>query len=118
MAQTMTAEEALMQAIALVYDAISAVQKALLRNPAPADERALNRRLAELQLQLAHLTEDLDAQIDRSRVWAGPTPAQVQGIAVLMSEAERLTTAALTQTAAVAFASRVLTLATEIAESA
>lgn len=105
-------------AIALVFDAISAVKKARLQNPSAEEDRKLLRKLAALELQLTHLEEDLTAHIAGTRDWSGPSPTQLAEIGELMMQAEKLTTAALNQEKAVAFASRVLALATEVAASA
>jgi hypothetical protein len=104
--------------IALVYDAISAVKKARLQNPSPEEDRKLVRQLAALELQLTHLDEDMTAHIAGTRDWPGPSASQRAAIGDLMKQAEKLTTAALTQEKAVAFATRVLALATDVAAAA
>jgi hypothetical protein len=113
-----TAIDAIGAAIALVFDAIAAVEKARLQNPSEEEDRRLLRQLAALRLQLTHLNEDMTAHIDGTRTWPGPSDAQRAEIAALMRAAEKLTTAALTQAKAVAFATRVLALATEVAAAA
>jgi hypothetical protein len=109
---------ALSKAISLVYDAIAAVREALLDNPGAEEERLLRFRLAQLELLLTHLTEDMRAHIAGSRPWPGPTPAQARNMEGLIQNASQLTQQALTQQAAIAFSARVLELASEVAELA
>lgn len=110
--------QAIGNAIALVYDAMSAVKKARLMNPSPEEDRKLVRQLAALELQLTHLDEDMNAHLAGSRDWPGPSSGQRAEIGELMKKAEKLTTAALTQEKAVEFATRVLALATDVAAAA
>lgn len=109
---------AISNSIALVFDAIAACRKALLLNPSEEEERLLLRRIAALELQLANLNEDMAAHIARSRTWSGPSDEQMQEIGALMNLAATLTTAALTQEGVVNFATRVLAVATDIADKA
>jgi hypothetical protein len=106
---------AVSNALALVHDAIAANEKSLIRDRTPEEERSLRRQLAALQLLLTHLREDMNALIAQTSNWPGPTPEQRDAIGSLMDDAEELTTANLTASRTIGFASRVLALGTEIA---
>jgi hypothetical protein len=106
---------AVSNAIALVHDALGAIEKSLVRDRTAEEERSLTRQRAALELLLTHLREDMNALIDATSSWQGPTDEQVGAISSLMKAAGRLTTANLTASRAVDFSARVLALATEIA---
>jgi hypothetical protein len=106
---------AVSDAIALVHDALNAIEKSLVRDRTAEEERSLTRQQAALELLLTHLREDMNALIAATSSWQGPTDEQVEAIGSLMRTAGRLTTANLTASRAVEFSSRVLALATEIA---
>ncbi len=101
-------------ALALVFGAIRVAKRGLLCNPSVEEGRVLNERLNDLQLKCATIQAQLDAVIADTVTVAGPTAAQVAEISRLTGQVEALTTAATTASAAVAFTSRVLTVATEV----
>jgi hypothetical protein len=104
--------------LALVYDAIAVAQKGLLANPTKDEERALNRTLAKLELERADLSAMLDALEDAdNKDFTGPTAEQVTLIGTLTAEVDNLTSANLTASAAVDLTSRVLDLATKVADA-
>ncbi len=104
-------------ALFLVLDTIAIANKGLLKNPSKEDERKLNRTLAKLELERADIRAKLDAIIAGESDIVGPTSGQVQEISSLTAEVEAVTNANLTASAAVALSSRVLTLATEVADA-
>jgi hypothetical protein len=108
--------KALSDSLGLVFDAISVVGKALLNNPSKEEKRKLNIRLARLEAERAEIAAKMDAIEDGETAVRGPTPTQVNRIAVLTGEAEAMTAANTTVSSAMALTAKVLTLATKIAE--
>jgi hypothetical protein len=104
----------LSDALALVFDAITVAEQGLLRNPSVEEERELNEQLNDLQLKRATIRAQIDALIAGTRTIAGPTAEQVAEISRLTGQVEALTSAATTASAAVAFTSRVLEVATNV----
>jgi hypothetical protein len=103
--------------LSLVFDAIAIAQKGLLKNPSKEEERKLNRTLAKLKLERADIRAELDSLIDGEQNIAGPTPAQVKEMSKLIAEVDKLTNASVTASGAVALTSRILALATEVADA-
>ncbi len=103
--------------LSLTFDAIAIAQKGLLRNPSKEEERKLNRTLAKLELERTDIRAQLDALIAGEQNIVGPTLDQVQEISRLTAEVDALTNASLTASGAVALASRILALATEVADA-
>lgn len=104
----------LSDALALVFSAITVAEQGLLRNPSVEEGRELNEQLNDLQLKRATIRAQLDALIAGTMTITGPTAAQVAEISRLAGQVEALTTAATTASAAVAFTSKVLAVATEV----
>lgn len=102
-------------AIELVDRAIEVARIGLLRNPSAEEERALRKLLLRLGAERAALEADLDAALAGSASVQQPSAAQVAQLEVLLGQAEQATNAALSAAGAIAFASSVLTVASEIA---
>ena len=108
-------EDVYEDALGLVFDTIVTVKKGLRANPSKEEERKLNRRLAQLQVERADFEAMLDAIIDGETIdVAPPTQAQVDEIANLTGEVGGLTRANLTAAGALTVASKVLALAAEV----
>lgn len=101
------------EVLSLVFSAIEIAEKGLLCNPSVEEGRKLNEQLNDLQQKRAILQAKIDALIAGSVRIAEPTAEQVAEISRLTGQVEALTSRALTASAAVAFSSRVLTVATE-----
>jgi hypothetical protein len=109
---------ALGRALALVFRALAVAEDALLLNPSREQERALNETLLELEAKRAMLRARLNALANDPRALPGPTAAQVTEVSLLAGQVEALTTANLTASSALAFTSKVLVVATQIAGGA
>jgi hypothetical protein len=105
----------LSRALALVFRALAVAHDGLLLNPSKDEERALNATVVELEARRAIIRASLDALANDPQAVAGPTAAQVTEVSLLTRQVETLTTANLTASGAVAFTSRVLVVATQIA---
>jgi hypothetical protein len=106
---------ALGRALALVFRALAVAEDALLLNPSREQERSLNETLLELEAKRAMLRAMLNALANDTRALPGPTTAQVTEVSLLAGQVETLTTANLTASSAIAFTSKVLVVATQIA---
>lgn len=106
---------ALVRALTLVLRALAVAEDALLLNPSREQERALNETLLELEAKRAMIRARLNALANDARALPGPTAAQVTEVSLLAGQVEALTTANLTASSALAFTSKVLVVATQIA---
>ncbi len=108
-------EDVYEDALALVFDTSVTVKKGLRANPSKEEERKLNRRLAQLEVERADFEAMLDAIIDGETIdVAPPTQEQVDEIARLVGEIGGLTRANLTAAGALGVASEVLALAAAV----
>jgi hypothetical protein len=104
--------------LSLAFDAIAVAQMGLHRNPSTGEARALNETLVELQAKRAIIRAKLTAIASASQPVDAPTKEQVAEIGALTAQVEKLTSAATSASAAVAFSSRVLAVATDVAAGA
>ena len=109
--------QGLSDALALVFDGISLAGKALLRNPSKEQKRKINRRIARLEAERAEIAAKMDAIEDGMTSVKGPSATQVARIADLSAEVESAVRSNLTVSASLALTSKVLTLATKIADA-
>ena len=101
--------------LALVFETIVTAKQGLRANPRKEEERKLNRRLAQLEVERADLEAMLDAIIDGETIdVAPPTQEQVDEIARLTGEVGGLTRANLTAAGALTITSKVLALAAAV----
>jgi len=104
--------------LGLTFDAIAVAEMGLRRNPSTDEARKLNQNLVELRAKRAIIRAKLTAIASASRPVDAPTSDQVKEISALTAQVENLTNAATTASATVAFSSRVLTVATNVAAGA
>jgi len=104
--------------LALTFDAIAAAEMGLRRNPSTDEARVLNENLVQLGAKRAIIRANLSAIAAGSKPVDAPTQAQVKEISALTAQVETLTNAATTASATVAFSSRVLVVATNVASGA
>jgi ATP-dependent Clp protease ATP-binding subunit ClpA len=105
----------LLQSIELVDQAIAAVETALNSNPSPDEERALRKKLLQLQQERAALQAELDAVLDGDTQVNAPTKAQMVQVEALLTEVERARNQALSAATGIRLASRVLGLLVDVA---
>lgn len=109
--------DSLSDALSLVFDALAVAQKGLLKNPSREEKRKLLRRIGRLEGERAEIAAKMDALEAGATDVVGPTKNQVDEIAALTGEVEAMTRANLTASAALALTSRIMTLATEVADA-
>jgi hypothetical protein len=103
----------LADALDLVFSAIAVAERGLRSNPSVQENRVLNEQLTDLRLKQATIQAQLDAIAAGTLTLPGPSPALVDQISLLTGQVEVLTRGATSASAAVAFTTRVLTVATE-----
>jgi len=101
------------KSLSLVYDGLSITGKALILTSNPEEERKLVRVQARLELERADIVAARNA-IRRQELYGAPTAAQVTEIANLSAEVEALTNQALSASAGLALAGRILTIASKV----
>ena len=98
----------------LVSAAIALVNKALASNPSTEERRSLNRAKLRLETERTLLRAQLDAALGEDPTVEGPSDSQMLEIARLTDAVEEATTSALTVSASIALAGRVLDISTDV----
>ena len=106
---------ALGDALDLVFDAIAAAERALRSNPSVEEGRVLNEQLNNLRLRQASIEAQLTAIAAGTLRLPPPSQQLVDRISRLAGEVDALRQGAARASSAVAFGSRVLTVAAEAA---
>jgi hypothetical protein len=106
----------LLDAIALVDDAITMAENALLDGPSKEEERKLNRRILRLKTERSVLDAELDAALDEETGVLGPSQSQIQEIAKLSMQVEQAKAASASVQDRIALTGKVVSLITMVVQ--